>query len=83
MARDNDIRRLDGTIQRRILMNISGLWWATDVLNCQKPIPPTPPEKKVEGFQEILDNAIKEVNNDRRYKESIEDNQTNSEDGRS
>ena len=64
-------------------MNISGLWWACDVLQGQKPILPTPPEKKVEGFQEILDNAIREVNNDRRYKESIEDNQTNSEDGRS
>ena len=44
-------------------MNISGLWWATDVLNGQKPIPPTPPEEKVEGFQEILDEAIREVNN--------------------
>ena len=45
------------------MMNISGLWWACDVLQGQKPIPPTPPEKKVEGFQEILDNAIREVNN--------------------
>ena len=63
MACNNDIRRLDGTIQRRILMNISGLWWACDVLQGQKPIPPTPPEEKVEGFQEILDNAIREVNN--------------------
>ena len=44
-------------------MNISGLWWATDVLRGQKPIPPTPPEEKVEGFQEVLDNAIREVNN--------------------
>ena len=33
-------------------MNISGLWWACDVLQGQKPIPPIPPEEKVEGFQE-------------------------------
>jgi hypothetical protein len=64
-------------------MNISGLWWATDVLNGQKPIPPIPPEKKVEGFQEILDEAIREVNDDKGHRESIGDNQTNSEDGRS
>ena len=64
-------------------MNISGLWWATDVLNGQKPIPPTPPEKKVEGFQEILDKAIREANYDKGYRESVGDNQTDCQDGRS
>lgn len=47
-------------------MNVSGIWWCGDVLNGQKPLPPIP-HRKGEGFEEVLEKAIEEVNNDKRY----------------
>ena len=45
-------------------MNVSGIWWCGDVLNGQKPLPPSP-HRKGEGFEEVLEKAIEEVNNAR------------------
>lgn len=44
-------------------MNISGLYWATDILNGRKPIPEPPKiKKKSEGFEEKLNEAIRKEN---------------------
>lgn len=41
------------------MINLSGLWWSTDVLMNHKPLPPQPKKKRVEGdFKERLEREM-------------------------
>ena len=41
------------------MINLSGLWWSTDVLMNHKPLPPEPKKKRVEGdFKERLEREM-------------------------